>query len=581
MVEAGGGRFGLLRRRNGGSRRSAAYESALRQARQPSEESSGVRSRGSGACCVAPHVAMVFDPYGRVQACCANALYPLGDVRNESLHDIWTGARANALRAALERGDLSYGCGICRYRLEAGSGAPRDLYDLYPLQRITPVPDWPSLLSFSLHNTCNLECIMCGGDSSSRIRRNRDGLPGIPYAYGDEFFEQIVPFLENATNVDFIGGEPFLVPGHGRIWEMLVEIGRPVAVSVTTNGTIWNEKVERWLEHLDTSVFLSIDGVTRSTFEGVRVGASFDSVMENLERFRSYCSLRGTDLILSWSLVRQNWFEFGDFMLFAEERDLQVQVQTVLEPDFGVQRLPTAELETVVSRLEAEGRHLVPRLTRNRAVWEQEVGRLKEELDRRRRGLPRTFVMEPPDDDNFAHADHVVHQWRQMVEHQPKRRWPLAGRTTGPEVRARSELQSWGATGMVGEVHLDRHLRLVASDLDAVIAGQIGEVDTTWGGLLRQLASRLGSMWIAEEFMEQERLLQTFFFGPAVRDKRGVVVRCIAVPKKRGVVIVVASDETLLGRQLDTAGREHHTAVELPRAIRSNSSHHPPGIDAQ
>ena len=105
---------------------------------------------------------------------------------------IWEGPRARSLRAALARGDLGYGCSVCRHRLEhSAGGMPIDLYDLYPLADPAVTPEWPALLSFSLHNTCNLACIMCGGDASSKIRTQRDGLPGLPHAYGDAFFEQI------------------------------------------------------------------------------------------------------------------------------------------------------------------------------------------------------------------------------------------------------------------------------------------------------------------------------------------------------------------------------------------------------
>src|SRR5690606_42098671 len=131
-----------------------------------------------------------------------------------------------------------------------------------------------------------------------------------------------------------VGAAPCVVRGPGRVWEMLRPSGRDVAVSVTTNGTTWDDKVERWLDAMDTTVFRSIAGVTKETFERVRVGASFERVMENLERFREYTSRRGTELILNWSLVRQNWHELGAMVRGAEDRDLSGDVLTVCEPVF-------------------------------------------------------------------------------------------------------------------------------------------------------------------------------------------------------------------------------------------------------
>lgn len=510
---------------------------------------------------------MVFDAYGNVQACCANALYPLGNVTRDRLDEVWTGPRADALRRALAEGDWSYGCGVCRFRAERSAvGMPLDAYDLYPLESPHSTPEWPALLSFSLHNTCNLECIMCGGDSSSKIRTRRDQLPGLPHVYGESFFEQLGPFLEHCTNVDFVGGEPFLVREHERVWEMLIATGRDVAVSVTTNGTTWNDKVERWLDAMDTTVFLSIDGVTKETFERVRVGASFERVMENLERFREYTSRRGTELILNWSLVRQNWHELGAMVRWAEERDLSVHVQTVIEPEFGVQRMPTDELRHVVEALESESEQLVPHLRRNLDVWTGEVRRLRMELDARDRGDRPLFTMEPP---NPANVGHVAATIRASVAGRGRAgfatgaegaRAALGSLRTllaGPRSRddlvgaAREELARWSSGGPVGRIRLDRELRVRSCDVGGVIPSTVGAPALGAGSTLEDLLagweSRLGgAMWVAEEFVEANRVLHSLFFGPTTRDKRGVVLRMISVPVRGGIEVVVASDLSLL-----------------------------------
>ena len=67
--------------------------------------------------CAAPFVTLEFGAYGMVQACCANALYPIGDVRHQTIQEIWDGYRVNQLRDAFRRGDLGPGCGVCRFRL--------------------------------------------------------------------------------------------------------------------------------------------------------------------------------------------------------------------------------------------------------------------------------------------------------------------------------------------------------------------------------------------------------------------------------------------------------------------------------
>jgi MoaA/NifB/PqqE/SkfB family radical SAM enzyme len=501
---------------------------------------------------------MIFDAYGNVQGCCANALYPLGNVADDSLRSIWQGPRAVALRAALAKGDLSFGCGLCRHRLDHASGdVPRDIYTQFVPAAEAMGNDWPALLSFSLHNTCNLACVMCGGDASSRIRTQRDGLPGLPHRYGDAFFEQIIPFLDHCTNVDFVGGEPLLVREHARIWDLLEERGRNVGVSITTNGTIWHKRLEHWLDRFDTTVLISIDGVTASTFESIRVGASFDVVMANLERYRSYTAERGTELIISWSLVNRNWHEMPAMFAWAEERGLRMQVQTVLEPDHGVQRMETEALRHATETLEAASVDLAPQLIINREVWVREIGRLRIELDARASAEPRRWSMEPPSPSGADHVAEMVRTWC-LDRRPPRRRWlpsraPGASRRqqTQRELASTASLQRWSTGGPVGEVELDRDMRIVRANVGTALGVDPNRLDLRPGvrfdSLLRSAAQALGAeMWVAEEFADVDEVRHLLLFGRDVRDKRGVVVQVVSHPRPDGVTVRLGHDAALM-----------------------------------
>lgn len=503
----------------------------IHHAGEGAAESRGVAPNGTPLAqgvCQAPLVAMDFDPIGNVQACCANALYPLGNIAENSLREIWEGARAQLLRSALARGNLNLGCGVCRYRIvEAGGGVPRDYYDQFAVDE--PVPQWPQLLAFSLHNTCNLACVMCGGDASSRIRTQRDGLPGLPHRYGDEFFEQIIPFLENCRAMDFVGGEPFLVREHHRIWEQLATLGRRLPISVTTNGTVWNERVEWVLDTFPTNICVSFDGTSAETFEGMRVGAEYLEVRENLDRFAAYTAGAGTALTLSFSLTRHNWQEMGSVLLLAEDLGADVTVQTVIEPDHGVQRLPTDSLSEAVASLDAQSETIRHSLVRTGATWDRELARLHAELERRSAGRPRILVMEPPAE---GHAQHVTDFARATT----------TPRSDRPAVRSAAEsgLRAWSQTGRVGRWRLDRSGRVAtAPEPGSDPLGEIGidagpMVGETLVTVVDRVAARLGArLWVAEEFHEPDRSEQTLWFGRDVRDKAGLIMRWTTVGRGR------------------------------------------------
>ncbi len=501
-------------------------------------------AQGDAPWCRAPLVAMEFDAFGDVQACCANALYPLGNVARSSLDEIWRGPRAEQLRTALAAGDLSYGCSVCHYRVIHGYGdLARDYYEHFPLPG--DGGDWPFSLQFSLHNTCNLACVMCGADRSSKIRAQRSHLDPLPHVYGDAFFEQIVPYLEHAGAVDFSGGEPFLIAEHGRLWDLLIEMDRRPLCSLTTNGTVWNARTERVLAELDTHIAVSIDGMTPATFESIRVGARFDEVMANLDRFLAYTRERGTQLTLGWSLGKGNWRELGAAARFAEERGIHLKVHTVIEPEFGVQRLPTADLEHVVRSLEAEGEALLPQLELNRWVWESELGRLRDELELRHRPGRRALCMEPPAPGN---VDHVAAMMRGVDD----RRLPPSAHAAELD-RSVGDLERWCSTTDIARIELDddgtvRSGRLSdvlpQIDPDPADPGPAGIED-----LLRSAERAFdGQLWVGEEWLDGGRLVHTLWIGRAVRDKVGLVLKAITVAHADGITLLVAVDPLLLER---------------------------------
>ena len=334
--------------------------------------------------------------------------------------------------------------------------------------------------------------------------------------------------------------------------------------SLTTNGTVWNERVEQVLDGLDLHISVSMDGITRPTFEAIRVGADFDAVMANLDRFARYTAKRGTELAITWSLVRQNWFELGDMMRFAEERGIRVKVQTVIEPTYGVQRMATPELAFVVESLEAEGRDLVPTLHLNRAMWDREVQRLRGELESRTGGGLQPMYMEPPGAANTPHVVQMITATgdaphagtlRERILGLLRPSDPNGAATTAATERerrgARDELRAWSGGRAVGEIMIDGSGRITASVLDGVFPealGAVGDQDpTTLEELIAAIeASVEGLLWIGEEFVEPHRTSHTLWIGRAVRDKTGLIIRLISLPEPGGVRVLVAADPSFL-----------------------------------
>ena len=355
------------------------------------DEGRDFADKGVRSSCYAPFSTFDLDPRGNVQPCCINTGYPLGNVADQRLLDIWHGARATTMRAALRQYDLSYGCGSCRWQIEHGKDLPlARKYDQHPVP--ADGVGWPVEIGFALANTCNLECVQCNGEYSSRIRSRRDGRPPIKSPYGDEFFEDLREFLPHLRLARFLGGEPFVTPETYRVWDLLVEMGLTPQCDVTTNGTRWDKRVERLLAALPTSISMSIDSPHKATFESIRVNADFDEVMANSVRFRDYCAGAGTSFAVSHCLMRNNWWEFGDMLRLAESWGARVFTSTVFNDPFTLYKAPLDELAEVVETLERQNDEVLADLTLNRGVWEGELGQLRQALQSRREGTEETIL---------------------------------------------------------------------------------------------------------------------------------------------------------------------------------------------
>ncbi|MFO0947839.1 MAG: SPASM domain-containing protein [Planctomycetota bacterium] len=326
-------------------------------------------NKGFKSACYAPFVSMFFDTLGQVRVCCVNYSYTLGNVRSQRLDDIWNGAATKTLREAMAGYDFGLGCDHCKWQIQDGHPFPHSTkYDLYPIPAEGEF--WPRNMEFNLSNTCNLECVMCSGELSSAIRSRRDRYPPLAKVYDDQFFLDLRKYLPHLVATQCLGGEPFLIREQYRVWDMLIEDGLKPACQITTNGTQYNDKVERILNNLPVEITISMDGISKETLESLRINVRHDELMANFHRFHAYSKAHGRGVGFNFTLMRQNWHEFADFLLFAEQWGSNVNVCTLLHPaPYALYTLPTEEIRSVVAELERRDDEMCRSLVVNRKAW--------------------------------------------------------------------------------------------------------------------------------------------------------------------------------------------------------------------
>jgi len=176
--------------------------------------------------CYAPYIALNFAQDGSVGVCCYTSRSKgsrneggyLGSYPVASIKEMWTGRRMQRLRNSLDffGFKISDACSACIKRVKKGDSANslmtkfdnklNFMYNKYrkkvdPLKQLSDTDPsysvsnyyrsktYPLILEFELSNICNYECIMCGGDYSSMIRKNVEKRPALVSPYDSKFVE--------------------------------------------------------------------------------------------------------------------------------------------------------------------------------------------------------------------------------------------------------------------------------------------------------------------------------------------------------------------------------------------------------
>jgi MoaA/NifB/PqqE/SkfB family radical SAM enzyme len=302
--------------------------------------------------CHAPFSNMYFNTEGDVALCWKTFHKAEKYTPEKSIMDIWRGANFEAIRNDIRSGGMDFACGECKKHLLEGNfvNVLSKAYDLDELH-----PEYPSIMEFELSNRCNLGCTMCNGLLSSTIRRDREHLPPLVSPYGEKFVEDLRPFIPHLKEARFNGGEPFLIKLYYPIWDLIFELNPGLKIVVATNGTVLNDKVKSYLERGNFHINLSIDGITKETYERIRIKGDFDKLMGNFDYFHQYCKERNRTLCVMINPMRDNWQEMPEFVRFCLDKNIHLWFNTIIKPShLALWSLPPKELSEIYQSLSAE-----------------------------------------------------------------------------------------------------------------------------------------------------------------------------------------------------------------------------------
>lgn len=239
-------------------------------------------SKSKSPVCRAAETSLRFGIGGRVSVCCHNHIDIVGNIKDQSISEIWNGEKIKQLRKTLSK-KFAKGCTHCIAESKSVNFAKSsNLYNRYP-----PESEFPVILDFKADNRCNLQCVMCSGLSSHQFECHTSTEEN-PY-YNPSFFEDLKPWLSKIKEARFSGGEPFITPLYFDIWEFLMNENPSCKIVVQTNGTILNNRIKELLEKGNFHINVSIDSFDKNTYEKIRVRSNFEQVTHHIDWFRNYC----------------------------------------------------------------------------------------------------------------------------------------------------------------------------------------------------------------------------------------------------------------------------------------------------
>lgn len=177
--------------------------------------------------------------------------------------------------------------------------------------RSLPTTGKPFLLKMESAAVCNLRCKMC--PQNNNFTRPQGVLK---FENFKKVFDEVDPPYLNLTWI----GEPLINPDLCRM--IAYARGRGAVVKMDTNATLLDEKkASELLDAGPNFVSVSLDGITKQSYESIRTGANFEEVIRNLKRFVALRNERRsrTKIHLFFVMQKDNVSELPSFVRFGSD----------------------------------------------------------------------------------------------------------------------------------------------------------------------------------------------------------------------------------------------------------------------
>jgi len=244
------------------------------------------------------------------------------------------------LRRASSAGEKIAGCEKCYYEETIGHRSLRqDFNEKYDVNDVDL-----EYLEIGLDNLCNLACIGCNSEFSTKwIQKEIDTFG---YAMNKYMAVRDINRLPQSVNkILFLGGEPLLTK---RFIPMLQSLdnSRDVEIIFNTNATcIPDEETLRLFKTFKTHFIVSVDGVGEVA-NLVREGTDWQKVLD----FITWVKINNFTFEINTVLHKANWQNIQQIAKFVEDQNVEWYVNVLTHPDhLNINRLDNKDKDEFVN----------------------------------------------------------------------------------------------------------------------------------------------------------------------------------------------------------------------------------------
>jgi MoaA/NifB/PqqE/SkfB family radical SAM enzyme len=310
------------------------------------------------ALCPLPWVGVFVNPDGVIKNC-AISRTDLGNLHNTPIKEILVGQKNTDIKTDMLNHVKHPRCNTCYQvenrsdsQIQTHSGSNRSWYKKYGLTNLSlyssPSNFSLKVLDLRWRNTCNLACVYCGPDLSSKWASE---LNNVDYTINDHILDETKKYIfdqiENIEHIYLAGGEPLLIKENLELLELAYEKNPDVEIRINTNLSVIDNKIfKKLLTFKNVKWTISVDDVGEK-YNYIRYPGDWNKFYSNLIELKNQNFDINFNMV--WCILNANSiFDCIDHLQSAGFHENAFIIQCLNTPiELNVKNLPAEKLENL------------------------------------------------------------------------------------------------------------------------------------------------------------------------------------------------------------------------------------------